>query len=593
MRGFKIPVGVIICVVLWALALCVPTVRELPQSFVFYELQKIGGPEDYVKTFDFRRLPDDVVGAAWRAEIEFREGNRDALQAVAARYPADLRIKSLQLFLAAEAWGGLNKARQQQQTKLDAKQESQWPKSAQIAREGARIEPDNVFWPWMEAAFEFAAHRDDLALRVFERAARCTRYEDYSSVINRERIAWLERQRRLSWEQKTMLSFSASFSQLGPMRRSSFLASQRARALRQKGQTGRSLSVEAGVLNANRLARRDGRYSNTAINSENMARAGLEQFLGIARPRQMDAIIYAGPTTHTTNLARTWARLTRQSGRPELASAADFVAEPSIYSTFQQNDVWIEIYGMRSLWGNIAVSAPFVMSVLAITVVLGALLWRAGVPLRFGRATPTRGQVVACANFSFWLLALSAIVLCLFYGYYLNPFWSQAWSVFAVTPIFIALTILCWLLPVWFVSWRTREQAESATAKEGLLATNSARVWFTRVLWVTALSCLLLLSYTIKWSGTSFDIATFAIITSVAALGALTLSWRTAHHQYRFGWQLAHRSLGVLVVMWSAAFLIIALAVWPLRAQLNRSLERKLEIGEVAWMREQVARAKQ
>ena len=88
------------------------------------------------------------------------------------------------------------------------------------------------------------------------------------------------------------------------------------------------------------------------------------------------------------------------------------------------------------------------------------------------------------------------------------------------------------------------------------------------------------------------DIGTFNFLAVTMALVAMALSWRATQRYYKFGWQLAHKSAGVLVLMWSAVFLLISIGVWPVRAQFNQSLDRELEIGEIAWMREQIAKTK-
>ena len=188
MRRIKIPVGVKLFIAIWLLALCVPTVRELPQALVFYDLRGIEGPNDFAEKLD---LPPSrsAIGEAWRAEVEYRRGNQSAIDVVAVRYPDDLHVKAIQLFLVCEQLQNLKQARKQP----DAARNKSWLKSAQIARDAGALEPDNVFWPWMEAAFEFAGRRDDAALRAFQRAAKCTRYQDYSATINHERIEWLQK----------------------------------------------------------------------------------------------------------------------------------------------------------------------------------------------------------------------------------------------------------------------------------------------------------------------------------------------------------------------------------------------------------------
>ena len=589
MRRNPFPVGVKLFIAIWLLALCVSTVRELPQSLVFYNLRGIESPNDFVEKLDLPRSAN-AIGEAWRAEVEYRRGHKSAMQTVAARYSDDLHVKALQLFLAAEQLQSLKQARQQS----DAARDKRWLQSAQIARQAAKIEPQNVFWPWMEAAFEFAGRRDNAALRAFERAANCTRYQDYSANINRERIEWLQSQRHLAWEQKLMLSYAVGFPQLSPMRNSSLGASQRAKTLREKGQIPRALAIEVGVLNADRLARRDGEYEITAATGQNAGIASLGEFLGI-KPLSLERQgVVADVEIHSRELVKAWTQFVALHNRPELASNANFLSEPPIYSLFRElanhNDAQIELYGLRSSLGDFASVAPYLMSVLALIIAVGALFWLIGLALPFKAEQPTRGQIALCANFSFWLFAFSLVVGYVIYGDHLDAgknvydFWGMPKVVAAIG----ALAIFCWSLPVEFIGWlHGRAQAKG---EPNVAALSKLRFWLVRLLWFIAGASLVLMGFTIFWGGTALDIGTFNFLAVVMALVAMALSWRATQRQYKFGWQLAHKSAGLLVVAWSAVFLLIAIGVWPLRVEFNQNLERKLEIGEISWMREQIGK---
>ncbi|MBW3637847.1 MAG: hypothetical protein KY445_15490, partial [Armatimonadetes bacterium] len=56
---------------------------------------------------------------------------------------------------------------------------------------------------------------------------------------------------------------------------------------------------------------------------------------------------------------------------------------------------------------------------------------------------------------------------------------------------------------------------------------------------------------------------------------------------------LACRSAGVLAVVASICYFVVALSIWPPRAKLNAALERRLQVGEVAWMHEQLSLQRQ
>ncbi len=588
MRRIKFPVGVKLFIAIWLAALCVPTVRELPNALALYNLRGIEGPGELVEKLDLPRS-DNLTGEIWRAEIQYRRGDKGAIDVLAARYPADLQIKANQLVLSAEQWKNLKKTRQQPDAILDIL----WIRNAQVARDAANIEPDNVFWPWMEAAFEFASRHDDAALQSFERAAKCTRYQDYSATMNRERIEWLESQRHLAWEQKMMLSFSIPFSYLGPMRQSTYLASQRAGELRKGKQIPRALSIEVGVLNANRLARRDAKYETTATTAEYGAIYSLEKFLNVTPISPEKFAVLATRTEHSEELVRDWEKFTRQLNRPQLASAASFVGEAPTAAIFHMNaesDINLELYGLRSTQGYLALIAPYIMLLLALTIVLGTVVWLSGLLLRFKVEKTTRGQITLCANFSFWLFAATAVGLCALYGYYLYPLSSDFLSVIFVAPIIIAVAVACWIIPIFFISWlHGRAHDFDAQMANG---SDRNKLWLSRLLCLISIACFILLVFTLYWSGTFFDTTVILIAAATTTLVALKLNWATAREQCEFGWQLAHKSVGILILMWSVVFLLMAIGVWPLRAQLNQSLNRKLEIGEIAWMREQIAKTK-
>ena len=69
-----------------------------------------------------------------------------------------------------------------------------------VAREGARLQPDNAFFPWMEAIFQFALERPDAALRALELAAKCSTFDDYTFRSLDERTRLLRRLRTTGWE---------------------------------------------------------------------------------------------------------------------------------------------------------------------------------------------------------------------------------------------------------------------------------------------------------------------------------------------------------------------------------------------------------
>lgn len=97
--------------------------------------------------------------------------------------------------------------------------------------------------------------------------------------------------------------------------------------------------------------------------------------------------------------------------------------------------------------------------------------------------------------------------------------------------------------------------------------------WMTSESWVTAsplvLACLAL--------GVLGAVATVAL--------AIKTGWRDS-----FFVEVAWKSAGVLSLVCSVAFILLALGAWPLRTELNRQLDRRLTVKEVDWMQEQIAK---
>ncbi len=679
MGRLKIPVGVIVFAAIWLVALCVPSVRELNRTFAYHEIfdgrsnfNTPGGREFA------RRYPNNPTAALWGAEDEWRGyggdfdvespivgGDKTALEKVAARFPVDLQVRALQLRTFAEGLVNMKTVR----NKNDATLRAQWIEAAQIAREGARLEPDNVYWPWMEAGFEFAAKRDDAALRAFERAGKCTRYDDYTNATVKARLDFWEGVATPSWEQKVALWASTLFSHLAPMREAALFTTKRASELRKAGKIQSALALEANVLTAAKLARRNADAMVIALVAEDIANTSLEEFTGTARPKENFGV--QNFEQHSSELSQKWANLAVENGQEELAARADWMREPSVRALYRIEEEMDSLIGMRAPWGIMAMVAPLALQALGLVIVAGALLWVAGLWLRFEGHAPTRGQVVMCANFSFWLLFVGIVTFVYVnrrsFGFVYN---FGNWKSGIIVLAFGIVVCLCWLLPVWFIGLKVSRQwsrYQPANPRPLALWLNRARVTSWLVFGIA-----LVLTYTNGrglWDGTWFTLSNSALAADIAllvalilefvrwqragwrfklvarengiapkpasvgpkrwvpfglwllcgallapvamnvvggvpfsesltplffaiiaGLGALITSWRLSHDHFK--WQLARSSAGVLVVVWSAMFLLLAVSAWPLRAELNRNLDRRIQLGEIVWMREQMAKAK-
>ena len=679
MGRFKIPVGVKIFAAIWLLALCVPTTRELPRTFGFVEMFRGQSPMVASATHELaRENPDNATAAAWGAENDWRgyggdaetdepigNGDKRALKRVGARFPRDLQILSLQLRTSCESLTNPKIAR----AKNDVKSRAQWLEAAQIARAGAQLDPDNAYWPWMEAAFAFVANRDDAALQAFERAGNCARYDDYIHATLNARLKFWESVSSPSWDQKVALWAGTLYSHLGPMREAASLATERAMTLRKSGDNARAFALESDVLQVARLLHQQTDALFVGLVAEDIANKSLEEFTGIAATK--GSVTALEMQVHSVQLADNWASLARQNGRNQLAARADWLRAPSVrtlYSHSIGNDDWMmELIGMRAPWGIFAVIAPLVLLALGLTIAAGALLWSAGIWIPFRGIAPTRGQAVMCSNFSFWLL-IGVVAVAVAVGWrshgILFDFGAGSFAILAFG--LVGAAAVCWLLPIWFLHLKARRKAtfyRPAASRPLLRSWNNAR----KISWISFGFALLLTISNGRglWDGTWFQLSNSALLADItlalalvtefarwlkagwrlgfiarpnapksaatgrarwvplglwllcgallsvpatnffagvplaeslfplalaglAALGALWASWRLSSDH--FWWQLARRSAGILVVAASALFLLLAIASWPLQIELNRNLDRRIQIGEIRWMREQIAK---
>ena len=679
MRRIKIPPGVVVFVAIWLAALCVPSVRQLRHSLVLYRQPEPGRPSVLQKLVGglARKFPDDATVAGWAAEIAPYDPNaagqdRKAVRKLVTRFPDDLATRALWMRASAGLFGQVEIARKSDnQARL-----RMWTDAAQIARESANAEPDNAFWPWMEAGFEFGTGNDSAGYAAFLRLVDCTRYNDYLQQTNKARFEFLLRHRHLTWEEKIIVSNFVSYAHWAVLYGASNFAWKRALELKRASNARGAIALENALLNATRLRRLGSDSLLNALISENIARKSLEKFLEIPQPREQGQTangswVWVDPTVHGAELARGWAAYVRHNGQPKLASGGAFVGEASVSQEFSpHSDVYdFAQFGMPPPWGAIAVAGPVVLLTLAVTIFAGAAFWLLSVAVRWRGTTPSRGQAVSCAHFSLWLLlgicAVGLVKLSIFF----NP--TISWSGSEMTPTWIALDWLvlavgCWLLPAWFVVWKrgrhwTRAKPDNPRALPlfwnrarkvawtiGLLAvalvySNGRGLWdgtlfqLPLVLGLSVLALTLALALELaRWNGAGtrvtyrksgeqtapsaklrwiaallwlvavvglcawvrglilgdifFDQFFLALLVVLALVGALGVGWKAARDH--FGWQLAQRSLGVLVLLWSLTFLGLAIGLMPLRAQLNRNLDRQIRVGEIAWMREQVAKTK-
>ena len=688
-NGKRLPVGAFLFALVWTIALLVPSVRDLAGSVpVLWGWRS----NDFGDTSKPPQVADDPVSLAWNLEASYlpqqRDDSRrfDRFDALVASHPDQRWIRASQLrslmFLPFRLDA---KTPSRAMSVGELRQVPDWKRAALVAEDAEKREPDNAFWPWMDAIFRFALRQNAAGVRAVERAGAATRFDDYVASTTRARIKLLEKTGHLTWEQKSMMYYSVPLQHLSPMIGASGAAAIEALNRRERGDNAGASGITAAILRANFLLKRDSDFLiNGQIGISN-AREALERLLGqpvwrenLGKPETLE-----GRAKHLADLEAQWAQFARANGRSDLASGADWLTRDSIDDLrFKDStgDMWSEL-GLPSTQSRFVLVAPmFLVGVAALCVFL-ALVWLLGLPsLRAingngNGAVPSRGQVAACANFGFWALAgaLAVAVKTDWLFELLQPFTSSADK----TPfpsLFIGAFVLgCWLCPVAFMSWkRDRSWRWVRPERKSGEASRTARI----ASWMIFVGCVAIIGG-VNISGQGHNVPSFlgsmAVCVSLASLLcalvletfrlsrtlprpqlqgepfalqapralprarfgawliALLCLWRVfGGHESDFdvpplsqwlavpilqwlavplgilalavalvlgrkigrgdgfSWRLASWSAGVLGFAWSVAFLVMALALWPMRAELNHQLDRRISMREEDWLKEQL-----
>jgi len=119
-----------------------------------------------------------------------------------------------------------------------------------VAREGAAIEPQNSFFPWMESVFQFALKRPNPALRAIERAAMCRDFDDGTLQTTRRRIEISSRAHLVGWRDKLSEWAYQLLPHLGKIRASAGAAMEISLQKHRRGDAVGALQVAAVVARA-------------------------------------------------------------------------------------------------------------------------------------------------------------------------------------------------------------------------------------------------------------------------------------------------------------------------------------------------------
>ena len=543
---------------------------------------------------------------------------------------------------------------------------------------GARREPDDGFYPWMQAVLQFSLERPDAALRALDAAGKCSRWSDDTGATVARRIALLKRLRGADWQDEDWETWAALLPHLAQMRSVARATTGQLRLARRRGDEARALQI-AGILEragANLSRGKDtliGGLVGQAVCQIAWA-AVVEDVPGVLKPtpsgvstKEEQRALLLENRARRLNAFITYARA---HGRSDLAQEAahinaSFDAD-ELSEHFFQSGLGVDAVSRSAgqLSGAFVLGAALMWLSLA-----GALAWFVGwlVTLRHGGAQIGRAQTLAAACFclgatgallGFWVSqnGASSSFIYEFYGgeppepsplaWLPSPFaWLANLVPFALPLLWLAPALLGVALrhvpraklrlrhPDGALDWKRitslmlgsflvgglavlylSQAPRSALADQILLYV--ALVWCLCVIAAHVLFFLWaprdkrlgrIFGIGALWTGltalglflSSTENAAYAFGVALLALGMLALSLFFTRHQrgtsrggagaWLFDFALhARLTAGVLALGATFGYLGVSLWTIPVEARAGREVRRQLQIGEPAYLREQL-----
>lgn len=297
-----------------------------------------------------RRFPDDPATAA----LEFRDppGSYNAfaytvarqhrisaaefarLDAILARFPGDLPLRAQ--WLRQTTRGNLQVesdallATYQLGSQRQDAQRRAWlsratlERAIQVAREGARLDSGNAFWPWVEAVYQFSLRRDDLALRALQKAGDCARFDDGVDAAVRRRIALMHRVQTADFNDDLLETSSALLPHFAPMRAAARQAMWDAKLALQGGDVARALQIADAVQRAGAPLARSDSSLITRLVGEAICGIAWQQTLVNAgqKPTEPSGNAPAQLQAYRRQTIERFGAYARANGRPDLARSA-------------------------------------------------------------------------------------------------------------------------------------------------------------------------------------------------------------------------------------------------------------------------------
>ena len=601
------------------------------------------------------------------------------------RFPRANIVRAQHLLDVTRGWLDINQGPQPKpkianQGKLIERErtwsQAQLQNAVGTAREGARIEPKNAFFPWIEAIVNFSLRRDDAAIAALRRAGQCNYFDDY--VISRvdARLKLLSRLRAVGWEDEFAEWLGALLPHLGQMRTAARATMGRARLARQKGDEARALELAGIVQRAGAVVERT---NGIAITKSVGQAICLEAWKAVLENQANLPVLARGGGASTdertriieeynNRIARLCADYCRARKRPDLAREALNIA--SKFDAERLFDVYRKP-GVKDV--NVAVeelSRAFWLGGTALIFGAGASgLWLLTWPLsRRQEEARARRQSLLCSMFLAGITVVLFVATLKFVPRDFFNLWDASESyntlntLWLVNPDSLKLLALLWVVPIaievlfhlskiviatrfwrieasgktnWFAIARALVATGFVLGLCGVLASLGQTVDFIysyifpicgiiflmcalvgsamMIIWSKALKRVLAgLVVGTFWTGfvalifsdTSGDhlfyrwiAASLALILLLCAFAIyLRIGDFSPPEQLKeFAFQFAARTriaAGVLALLCAVAYFGITLWTIPVEAQTRAMMQRQLQIGEVAWLREQIGARK-
>ncbi|HEX8466133.1 MAG TPA: hypothetical protein VF627_16085 [Abditibacterium sp.] len=641
MRRFHIPLGVKIFALIWLVVWLLPPLHELFSAYTFISGQ---GPAAADTTALVRRFPndprvlasqvgehyfDDADGSSQTRRIKRQLSEYDAL---IRRFPRENWLRARRLIFVTGASIDMDyEGAPRRQKRVVTPEILQ--SSLLVALDGQKIEPDNAFYPWMEAIFRFGLAQNEAGVAALHKAARKTQWQDYVQEGVRQRLALLALDHPLLFEEKLSIHSSILLLHYGGMDKARQAGLQQALEAQKRGDSRREMEVADAVLGAITVLRDHIDTHIGLLNGESRFRKTLEklnQSHGFKTKFETD-MSWQQRHDYSIELARNFAKIARRSGREDVAQRVLAQAQrplSPLLGNQSHREFWDE-FGLEAPWGRVAFQGTWFCVQMATLAKIFALFWLTSHVFSFfwnrkhARETvaiPTRGQIARSANFSVWaMLGYGALAAYFGVGFLFGSVgWVQSLdmatneqinALLTGAPLYVAL--FTWIVPITLALW-TRNHVWKRPLPQPKAPRSLSRraILARRGLWLSTLifSALAWSNGHGLWDDTVFQSPRPLFIASVCLVAALLLEFRLGlpfagpqfghleqhkqSHPWLFAAQLARSSAGVLAVAWSLFFLAGALGMWPLRAELNRSMERRIAMGEIAWMEEQIAARK-